>query len=557
MAKLERTAKPISVIMEEIRVGEHGLPEIQRGYVWKADRVRDLIESLYKEYPCGMLLLWKPPQALLDNIQLRDFLISPKILNNKKPVFLILDGQQRLTSLLITRYGERITEYFEVKDEIIEKINRMDIYFNVKEEKFEIKSPKIKDQPFWISVTQIFEKGAIKVWQELRLKYNTVEENTMNEYLNRLDKIQKIKDYEMPIQILHTDDYSEITEAFIRINSKGMHLREAELALAKLALRLPGVVSNEFADALDEYEDKGFEFEARFLMRCFVAISTCQSRFKSLEKLWKSTEKELKDYWKKTKEGLDYAISFLSKNAGIESTDWITSVNSLVPLMFNFAFNKRLSTEQEKLLLFWYYSVNMWGRYSSSAETKLDQDIKALYDEELKTIKTNGIELLINNCRKDVSDLKVNNDEIIEVYQRSPFIPVLFAIIRKRNAKDWFSSIELSATNVGPMHSIEMHHIFPKALLKSNKFQSKEYDDLANIVFIAQKGHRSIGKLEPIVYIDKFNIEDERLISQFVPPDKELLKVENYNRFIKTRRAVIIKAMNEYLYELGGKHMDT
>lgn len=63
MAKLERTEKPINVIIEERRRGELGLPEIQRGYVWKQTQVRDLIESMYKEYPCGLILLWKPPHA--------------------------------------------------------------------------------------------------------------------------------------------------------------------------------------------------------------------------------------------------------------------------------------------------------------------------------------------------------------------------------------------------------------------------------------------------------------------------------------------------------------
>jgi len=539
MAKLERTEKPINVIIEERQSGELGLPEIQRGYVWKQTQVRDLIESMYKEYPCGLILLWKPPSEMLDNLQLRKSAIpSMGFSNNKKPTLLVLDGQQRITSIL------RVLE------------GTTDVYFNVEEEKFEIKSPKIKGNPLWISVTKIFKDGAPKVWRDIKKNVGNLSDEKYDEYLERLAKIEKIKEYRIPVEILHTDDYEEITEAYIRINSKGTKLREAELALAQLALRLPGIVSNDFEDALDEYEEKDFEFEARFLIRCFVALATAQSRYKFLSKLWKLSEQELINHWKETKQGLDYTINFLRNNAGIESSDWLPSINALVPLVVFFAKKEQLSSEEEKLLLFWYYSACMWGRYSSSAETKLDQDLDVIMDKDSGLLRDNGVDALIRNCRKDVADLRVDEGELIETYQRSSFVPVLFAMVRKNRGKDWFTGIELSATNVGPSHQVEMHHIHPRSLLKRKGYHSKDYDDLSNIVFLSQRANRAVRNSEPYDYIRQFKIDKERMESQFVPLDEELWRIENFDKFIKVRRKNIKDAMNQYLRNIGGAYMD-
>lgn len=257
---------------------------------------------MYKEYPCGLILLWKPPEEVVSRLNLRDFAVEKKdSLSTKNPSYLVLDGQQRLTSILKVLNGE------------------VNVYFNVDEEKFEIYSPKLKGQPMWVSVSDVMKDGAIKAWLELKEKMGDGLDE--RKCLERLSKLERIKDYTITVEILHTDDYEEITEAFIRVNSKGTKLREAELALAQLAFHLPGVVSDDFEKTLYEYDRKDFEFEARFLMRCFVAISTGQSRFRYLGSLWKSDKTQLMENWKKTRKGLDYTINFLRNNVGIESSD--------------------------------------------------------------------------------------------------------------------------------------------------------------------------------------------------------------------------------------------
>ena len=540
MAKLERTEKPISVIIEERRRGELGLPEIQRGYVWKQTQVRDLFESMYKEYPCGLILYWKPPAELLTSLKLKEseaLLDQQPGLKLRVPSFLVLDGQQRITSIIRVLEGST------------------DVYFNVEEEKFEIKSPKIKGNPLWMSITRIWERGATEIWLDLKAKYPECDNQKFNEYLKRLSRIEKIKEYRLPVEIMHTDDYEEITEAFIRLNSRGTKLREAELALAQLALRLPGMVADEFESALEGYEEANFCFEARFLMRCFVAVATGQSRFKFLGKLWKLDENAIRDIWKATKKGLDHTISFLKSNVGIESSDWVPSINALVPLVVYYSKNTHVSAAEERKLLFWYYSATMWGRYSSSAESRLDQDLDALVEKEAGVLKADAVESMIKNCRKDVTDLVVDEEELNEPYQLSSFIPTLFAVIRKRGAKDWFNGIELSATNVGPDNSIELHHFFPRAVLKASGVERKLFDDLANIVFLSKKANREIRQSLPIEYIRKYEIDKKRLAAQFIPLDEDLWRLDRYGDFLNARRKSIAGALNEYLGEYGSEYM--
>jgi len=201
----------------------------------------------------------------------------------------------------------------------------------------------------------------------------------------------------------------------------------------------------------------------------------------------------------------------------------------------------------------------MWGRYSSSAETKLDQDLDVLVDKESGVLKPNAIESMIRNCRRDVPDLIVDEDELKETYQLSSFMPVLFALIRKKRARDWFNGIELSATNVGPDNRIELHHFFPRAVLKESKFPRGLYDDLSNIVFLSQEANREIRHTLPGNYIEKYikrnNIELKRLSDQFIPLDESLWKLENYEKFLQVRRRSMAKALNDYLGEFGAEYM--
>jgi len=317
--------------------------------------------------------------------------------------------------------------------------------------------------------------------------------------------------------------------------------------MAQLAFRWPGALVKQFENALDDYEQAGYDLEARFLMRCYVSIATGQSKFKFLGELWKKTPEELEEIWKKTKRAVDHTINFIKTNAGLESSYWIPSINALVPIVSFFASKQgHLASEEEQGVLFWFYEATIHGRFAASAETKIDQDLKAIRTE-------NPIDILIANLRKDTPTLDITAEMVEGKYQRNPFLPLLFVISRNKGAKDWFTGTVLSSTHVGIDHQLALHHIFPKSLLKeTGSFRSHEIDDLANIAFLSRKANTTILNSPPNTYLPK--IEKERLEAQLVPLEENLWSIGRFKDFLKARRKLIVKAFNSYLQNLGQRY---
>ncbi|WP_228037437.1 GmrSD restriction endonuclease domain-containing protein, partial [Leptospira borgpetersenii] len=242
----------------------------------------------------------------------------PKLKENsiKTPDLLILDGQQRLTSLQRLLKGE------------------IPVYFNVEDESFVIYSSKLKNVPSWVSVKSVLE-NPITVWNRIIENLKIDKTSPLQEvYMNRIQNLSQIKDYSFPVLTLHTDDFEEVTESFIRLNSKGTRLKFAELAMARLAFNWPGALNDEFKIALTEYENINFDFSPSFLMRCFVVIGTDQSSFKTLDTLWNERKSNLPSIWEKTKKSIDTTINFLKNNVGIGSSNFIPSTNALVPIVY-------------------------------------------------------------------------------------------------------------------------------------------------------------------------------------------------------------------------------
>ena len=256
---------------------------------------------MYRQYPIGLILLWKPSKL-------------PKLRSDNaiNPNYLILDGQQRITTL------EKVFD------------NEIHISFNVKDDVFQKTNNNLTLNSYWISVNEVFD-DAFAVIGKLKNIHNLTNDE-QNSFYSKLEKIKNIKNYRFPVMIMLTDDYDEITESFIRLNSQGTRLRKTELAMAKLAYHWPGSIINEFSSAISAFEKIGFKLETSFFMRCFLAIGRASSSvFGNLDSIWKLSEQELEYNWKKTKIALELAINFLKNNAGIESSTLLTSEILLIP----------------------------------------------------------------------------------------------------------------------------------------------------------------------------------------------------------------------------------
>lgn len=199
-----------------IKSDEIAIPEIQRPFVWDASKVRDLIDSLYNGYPVGYIITWKNP-----DVKLKDGTIA----TGKK---VLIDGQQRITALTAAITGEKVV------NENYKKI-RIKIAFNPIEEKFEVSNPALEKNSQWISdISEIF-KPTFDSYQFVGdyAQVNNVPGNEINKTIQNLLSIRT--NSIGVIELSPTLDIETVTEIFIRINSKGVVLSQADFAMSKIS----------------------------------------------------------------------------------------------------------------------------------------------------------------------------------------------------------------------------------------------------------------------------------------------------------------------------------
>jgi hypothetical protein len=216
-------------------------------------------------------------------------------------------------------------------------------------------------------------------------------------------------------------------------------------------------------------------------------------------------------------------------------------LNALIPLAAYFEHHSTITGDVEKGLLRWFYVASLRGRYSGSGETNLDEDIKAVHGED-------PIALLMRNTLKPEEKIEVLADEFDDAGGRNPLFPMTYAAAKKRGAKDWFKGIALGTDAIGEDHQIEIHHIFPKALLKERGERRKDIDEIANLAFLMARPNKQISKREPDAYLSEIaDKHPERLVAQSVPMDRKLWKLDRFQDFLAARRKLLAEAVTKLL----------
>ncbi|MBK7057120.1 MAG: hypothetical protein IPH52_19145 [Leptospiraceae bacterium] len=248
------------------------------------------------------------------------------------------------------------------------------------------------------------------------------------------------------------------------------------------------------------------------------------------------------------KRAIDITLNFLKNNIGIESTDFIPSLNALVPIVYYVdKLKSKLDDNSVNGILFWFLAATGFGRFTGGAEGQIDQDIKAINSDS-------PIHNLIKNLKRNIASFEFTPEMLEGNYRNNKFTPLVFAICRNKKAKDWFTGTNLSSNNLGNENQIELHHIFPKAVLKETEIQSELIDDLANIAFLSSKANKEISKSLPNIYLKK--IEQDRLKNQFIPIYEDLWQVDRYGDFLQERRKLVAKELNSYFIAIGGELLD-
>ncbi|MFV8230240.1 GmrSD restriction endonuclease domain-containing protein [Mycolicibacterium fortuitum] len=525
----------LSTLLDEIDSGVVLLPEFQRGYVWNRDQVKGLMRSLYKEYPVGGLLVWETSS---DDITVRGAASGGGTRQ------LLLDGQQRVTSLYGVVRGTP-PPFFDG-----DKTAFTDLYFNVDTEVFEFYLPtKMKGDPLWINVTELFSKGAAEYVDA----FLDSDRQLFKTYLARLTKITSItnKDFNSEKITGTSKTVDEVVDIFNKVNSGGTKLSKGDLALAKLCAEWPDA-RKELRDNLDRWKKAGFRFSLDWLLRNATAVATGRALFSSL------TDVEAAEFESALGKSVNHIGTFLDAASGRLGLDhdrvlmgrYATPVITRLLQINGGGFTD--SAHRDKVL-YWYVHSALWGRFSGSTETVLQQDYDA--------VERGGVDALITALERFRGGrLAVSPDDFAGSTRGSRFYPLLYLLTRVDGARDFGSGLELRAELLGKLTSLQVHHIFPKALLRQHGFDRNEINALANFCFLTQDTNLKIGRRDPAEYLPEVQARHPGVLeSQWIPTDPDLWRVERYQDFLAARRELLAGSAQSFLDSLRnpeGPHDD-
>lgn len=520
--------------IDDSTLGNLNVPEFQRKYVWRPSKVADLVDSLWRGYPIGTLLLWESGYD------------SPRTaLGTQGRKLWIVDGQQRVTSLALlfgkkpywwadTAHWNKLYERYDVLVNIAKPADDME---------FSLTNPIRRKSNEWVSVRRILNSKnlselAMAVASKLGDQGRFAE---VHEKLQSIKRIESVPLYE----IIVDHELEDVAEIFGRLNTAGTKIRESDIVIALVAAKQQGWIRQKFDPFLKDLELKGFEFDPGVVVRTFAIIGHGSARLRDIpQEFWDPSDK-FDENWRKTKEAISSVIKNLMEH-GILSSELLPSLNVLIPV---FVLRAYFSKDFEfKKALHWLLLATRDGRYSGSALTVLDSDTKLLKAQK-------SFQDAIAELTKPLSAPPTfTADEFQEEYTDKFLRLILYLTAFANNAKDWINQdvrvgFDREDNELNEGFKPEWHHIFPRKILK-DKYDESRVDSIANIAVLNEKANRSFSAKPPQKYLEEHSVQPERLEEQAVPP-KESLVLEKYEDFLKQRAQRLSDRATKFMQELA------
>jgi len=536
--KIDVKKEIIQTLVDELKTGKYLLPSFQRQYVWDEDDIKDFVDSLVKNYPIGTIILWKPSTLSVSQI---DPFSKPLIdVNGKNPreVFYIVDGQQRLTSLLLLLNNWRMRRGGE-------DISCGPISYNPSNKRFYKSTKRGVDLSKLIKAFSQYDDTAIS-----DLKRTTSDDN----YQKMEDMIKGILNkYPIPICVMETDQedeetFREMAQAFIRINKYGIRMGNLELMLSFLA----GTVGGELKERLRGlYEDlyRRFEVDLQPVIRfVFANMGLKQTQISKVEQFEKNIEKvseygpdTIKQVFNQCHKAMNLTIELLSTEMGLSNSRLLPSQTPIIPIaayLYTKGINSldTLEDTDAKDIVDWFVLASFNGYYSSQPDTKLDRDLELVTGNTVSPWKK-----LIENMQQRKTRAKITLEELkrglhlnVLRSQGRAYLFMLYILLVKNQADDW-NGILLGQRN---FTDLAKHHIFPAEFLEQNleleEPEAKEVfiSNLANITFIHKDINSEIEATPPEQYLPSYMNSAQK---HFIPTDKNLWSINQYATFMEYR----------------------
>lgn len=533
----------ISTALDKIDERQLFVPAFQREYVWKRDDAKELIDSLIKEYPTGTMLTWEtntPPE-----------LKGPHKYDAKQgAVRILLDGQQRLTTLYMLIRG--VLPPYYTAPEIIN--DTRGLYVNVETLELEyFKKLKMQNDPRWQNLTDIFQRKvrAKDIVRTLEDRGQIMTRDADDRIDDNVRAIERILDREFPEQTIPVKaSVRQAIDIFYKVNASGVSLTEAELALAQISGYWPEA-RDIFKRKLIELEAKGFVFKLDFIV--YALLACLHHSGSNMKLLHDDTNGEpIRAAWKLLESNtLDYVVNIMQSHAYVDHTDEINSVYALIPIIA-FCYQKansgtgHLSELEIRKIVKWFYYSQIRTRYISQLPQKLDRDLRMVrdsaqpFDELLRVIQ-------------DERALEILPDEFEGRTISHPLYPMMRWYFKSREAYCFTTGVKLRQP-MGKRYSLESDHIFPFSKLKAagygveNRMKYALAQELTNRAILTQIANRTKSATTAKDYLTEVSAKNpDALAKQSIPADPQLWGAENYEEFLKARRAMLANELNAFL----------
>lgn len=533
MTAARATSKTIRELLNHLDENELVLPEVQRDFVWSRRSVMLLFDSLYRGLPIGHMLVWRARHI----VKSRRFAHRPAKPRTAHDSFYgyLLDGQQRLTAIASVRDGD--DEYPLVFN--LWPVNPRRDKEETADDPFYWYGRWAEGDPWYVLVSEVLGRGFNALAYIKRLAQDTrLTDSDESAILERITRLQRIVDYPVGVTEFESERYEDATELFIRFNSTGKRLSKSDLALAQLALKVPGLGSEEMERANRRWAPE-FRFTRPFLIQCLAAVHTGRLSLKDPKQVWASSPPgEIRDAWRRTERAISELLELLSGSVRWESSSWIPSFNALVPLVVILAENGSLSAKKRELTRTWLLLATMHRYFSGSGWTDLDRLLRKLSTKP--TIKN-----LWGLSRRRLRRLRPSDFETNRI--SGPAMSLFISMIRDADARGWRNRGPLDGTVVGHNAKLQIHHFFPRALLRRHGWDGADIDTFANYTVLSAGENLDVATEEPATYLRRLSVDPKELAKQCIPPHEELWRVDRYADFLDARRKLLAERANVFL----------
>lgn len=516
-------SKKYSDLISEIQKGIIKIPKFQRDFVWSIDKTAKLLDSILKGYPIGTFILWQTDERINDIKNIGNLDIPPTPDGTK--VQYVLDGQQRITSLYAAYLGAKIQKLGEKKiTDYSDIVVNLDVDIN--ENNDQVISSEATGEKY-ISLNDVLNFSYSKA-KALSDKFSENELENIDSYSTAF------KTYEFSTVVLRKEDIDSAIEVFTRINTGGQTLTLFEIMSAKTYDEEQHFdMQAKWADFIKELKDVKYETISSTVVLSVLALVLSRTKECKRKTILSLDKQSIIDNWDKVISALKNSIDYFRTTYRIPVSHLLPYDSLLVPFSYYFyTHHDKPEAEQRKYLEEFFWRMSLSFRYSSSAESRLAQDIKR-------------IEQILKNERPEYNDIKVFLDSPQELIDTNfsagnSYCKAIVCLLAYQEPKDFRDNGKVILDNswLKVANSKNYHHFFPKAYLNGKTVLNS--NSLMNITLVSDHlNKRKIGAKAPSVYIGDFGDQNSdlniALNSHFIDLNGFGIESNDYQQFLTAR----------------------